>query len=168
MKSKMTKVILGIVAAVMTTNVQPVLGVTTISSLEELQKLNRLYSEKTSEGSDEKTSEEICIYLRGPNSLTEGDCDVICKVLRNSKIFVTELNLFLNEIGDKGAKAIAEALKVNTTLTQLTLEDDLLDKVIEGKNEDEDKDESRNKNEGEDKDGKAVWPPLPIKTKLTY
>ena len=35
---------------------------------------------------------------------------------------LTFLGLWLNNIGDEGAEAIAEALKVNATLTKLNLE----------------------------------------------
>ena len=34
---------------------------------------------------------------------------------------MTELNLYYNSIGDDGAKAIAEALKVNPVLTKLDI-----------------------------------------------
>ena len=36
-------------------------------------------------------------------------------------LVLTNLNLFDNNIGDDGAKAIAEALKVNPVLTELNL-----------------------------------------------
>ena len=38
-----------------------------------------------------------------------------------SVVVMTTLSLIWNEIGDEGAKAIAEALKVNTVLTRLRL-----------------------------------------------
>jgi Ran GTPase-activating protein (RanGAP) involved in mRNA processing and transport len=45
------------------------------------------------------------------------------KRLKANDPSLTELNLTAKSIGDDGAKAIAEALKVNTVLTSLSLDD---------------------------------------------
>ena len=54
--------------------------------------------------------------------LTAGDCKVIAHLIAAKFMpVVTTLILWKNNIGDEGAKAIAEALKVNTVLTVLYL-----------------------------------------------
>ena len=54
--------------------------------------------------------------------LTAGDCKVIAHLIAAKFMPVlTNLNLSDNQIGDEGAKAIAEALKVNPVLTKLYL-----------------------------------------------
>jgi len=53
--------------------------------------------------------------------LTAHDATVVAEILK-SKTSVTHVNLYVNtEIGDEGAKALAEALKVNATVKELVL-----------------------------------------------
>ena len=62
------------------------------------------------------------IYL-GDKGLTAHDATVVAESLK-SNTSVTAVNLHSNkEIGDEGAKALAEALKVNATVEKLHLED---------------------------------------------
>ena len=53
--------------------------------------------------------------------LSAGDCKVIAHLIAAKLPVLTTLILWKNNIGDEGAKAIAEALKVNTVLTVLYL-----------------------------------------------
>ena len=54
--------------------------------------------------------------------MTAGDCKVIAHLIAAKFMPVlTTLILWSNNIGDNGAKAIAEALKVNPVLTKLYL-----------------------------------------------
>ena len=48
---------------------------------------------------------------------------------------LTDINLHYNNIGDEGAKAIGEALKVNTSLTGINL--DLIILVMKGQRQSE-------------------------------
>ena len=60
------------------------------------------------------------IDLRG-KGLTAHDATVVAEILK-SNTSVTKVNLGANEeIGDEGAKALAEALKVNATVKELNL-----------------------------------------------
>ena len=61
------------------------------------------------------------IYLTS-KGLTAHDATVVAEILK-SNTSVTKVNLYGNkEIGDEGAKALAEALKVNTTVKELFLQ----------------------------------------------
>jgi len=53
--------------------------------------------------------------------LTAGDCKVVAHLIAAKLPVLTTLILWKNNIRDEGAKAIAEALKVNTVLTVLYL-----------------------------------------------
>jgi Ran GTPase-activating protein (RanGAP) involved in mRNA processing and transport len=53
--------------------------------------------------------------------LTAGDCKVVAHLIATKLPVLSTLILWKNNIGDEGAKAIAEALKVNTVLTVLYL-----------------------------------------------
>ncbi|KKK87743.1 hypothetical protein LCGC14_2750180, partial [marine sediment metagenome] len=59
------------------------------------------------------------IYLRDNNIGYKG-AEAIAAALKVNKT-VTQIDLRLNNIGDKGAEAIAAALKVNKTVTQISL-----------------------------------------------
>ena len=64
------------------------------------------------------SASQIALYEKG---LTAHDAVVVAEILK-SNTSVTEVKLSLNkEIGDEGAKALAEALKVNTTVKKLLL-----------------------------------------------
>ena len=56
----------------------------------------------------------------GDNSIGDEGAEAIAEALKVNPV-LTNLNLFDNNIGDDGAKAIAEALKVNPVLTELRL-----------------------------------------------
>jgi len=67
---------------------------------------------------EQYSASEIVLMMMG---LTAHDATVVAEILK-SKTSVTKVDLSLNkEIGDEGAKALAEALKVNTTLEYLQL-----------------------------------------------
>jgi hypothetical protein len=66
-----------------------------------------------------RSATQLDWYAKG---LTAGDCKVIAHLMAAKFMPVlTILGLAGNEIGDEGAKAIAEALKVNPVLTELNL-----------------------------------------------
>ena len=55
------------------------------------------------------------------NAIGDDGAKAIAEALKVTAV-LTELSLYRNNIGDDGAKAIAEALKVNAVLTKLDLE----------------------------------------------
>ena len=57
----------------------------------------------------------------GSNRMGEGGGRAIAEALRVNTT-VTSLNLCGNDIGERGVQAIAEALRVNSTVTSLNLE----------------------------------------------
>ena len=66
------------------------------------------------------SASQIRLYGKG---LTAHDATVVAEILK-SNTSVTRVNLSYNEeIGDEGAKALAEALKVNATVEVLALDD---------------------------------------------
>jgi len=68
---------------------------------------------------EQYSASEINLFQKG---LTAHDATVVAEILK-SKTSVTKVFLTDNkEIGDEGAKAFAEALKVNTTLKELVLD----------------------------------------------
>ena len=56
----------------------------------------------------------------GSNRFGDDGAKAIAEALKVNAV-LTELKLYYNSIGDDGAKAIAEALKVNPVLTKLYL-----------------------------------------------
>ena len=59
------------------------------------------------------------------NNIGDDGAKAIAEALKVNPV-LTFLNLRWNDIGDNGARAIAEALKVNAVLTKLNLEDNNL------------------------------------------
>ncbi len=60
------------------------------------------------------------------NSIGDDGAKAIAEALKVNAV-LTKLELDFNSFGDDGAKAIAEALKVNAVLTKLDLENNMRD-----------------------------------------
>ncbi|CAF0793375.1 unnamed protein product [Adineta steineri] len=56
-------------------------------------------------------------------NLTDDDMDIVAYYFLQNNTTLTQLYLWNNQIGDKGAQALGEALQKNTTLTQINLSD---------------------------------------------
>ena len=68
-----------------------------------------------------KSNTTITSVLLFNNKIGDGEAEAFAQALKDSNIAIERLDLTHNNIGNVGAKALAEGLKVNKTLTSLVL-----------------------------------------------